>query len=361
MKKYTSEDIRGIISDVKCSANLLSRKGDRFCTSAEELINEVSEYKKYVISEKREKWCDSFQAIFYDVVLVIPPILGSNMGLKFRAIENNDNKIIKDILVIIYVAQIMESYEENHNITDAINTLESLNLDEQTRISVIHEVLRFSMFGPEFVSTVSPNLIEKNNFKYCYLENSKYLEQRNKLESRLAYAIKVKETLEEYKKYCVEYYRYECDNTKEKLAERKRILERIGNDKLQEIVNNTYLFAKYLIKLMKDENNTYQDDIFTSIPCGDGIKISLGCAGGHFADELYDVDYNGKTIFISDYLLKNILDGVSIESDEDVEEHIDGDIGCIYEYPKLTFSMKLNKFNEYYSEFFETKTRNINL
>ena len=359
MKKYSDEDIRKIISDVRTSASLLSKNPDRLCTSAEELIEYLTECKKYVIPENREEWCDLIRAIIYNVTPDIPPIKGQCANLT-KSIENYDNMITNEILMYVYVAEIMASYEEE-GLDSSIAVFNSKKLTNWARADIVYGILRFSMFGPEFVRVISPERIKKPNFKREYDKNSEYLEQRRKLESRLTFALKVKASLEEYKKYCVEYYCYECDNNEKKLAERKRLLACYSDKVLQEIVNNTYLFAKILIRFMKSENNIYQGKIFTYIPYSDSEYINLNCTGGYVADELYYVEYNGKLIFISDYLLKSILEGLSIEHDYDIEERIDGDIGCMYTYPKLVFNIELSKFNTYYEEFFDSKKRNINL
>lgn len=360
MKKYSVDSIRNIISDVKCSGNLMV-SNDRFCTSAEELISEVSECKKYVLPEKREEWCDLFRAIFYDAKPVIPPIIGETaIALRNRANYSHDNKIISEILNYIYVAEIMEVYD-NKGLDEAIRTFNSYDLTEWARDSIIYDLLRFSIFGPEFIESVSPELLKKPRFANKYNRALEYLKERNNLEARLAFALEVKATLEDYKNYCANYYYWECDNTEEKLADRKERIARIGDEYLLTIVNNTYIFAKYILKKMKEENKYYENTIFTSVYYEESDCISLNCTGGHFADELYYVECDGIKIWISEYVIKSILADLRVEQDYETEEVIEGDIGAMYTYPKLNFDLSTEKFNQHYSEFFENRKRNITL
>lgn len=358
MKKYNYDDIKRIISDIRNSSSLLSNNSDNLSTNKEDFISELLECKKYIIPEKREEWCSLIHGIMYEFMPVNKSMDKYSNYENSRNFENYDKKLANEILLYVCVAEIMESYEKG-GLDSSVDTFNSRELTDWARADIIYDVLRFSMFGIEFVKYVNPEIINKPKFKRIYDEVREYLEYRKCLENRLSFAIQVKTTLEEYKKYCMEYYFWECDNTEEKLVERKEKLARIGDEYLLMVVNNTYYYARYILKLMKEENNTYNDKIFTSVYYSFNDYINLGCTGGHFADELYRVECYGQEIMISGYLLKNILGGLSLEHDYEVEERIDGFIGCTYSFPKLKFNIEIDKFNEYYREFFESKKRNI--
>lgn len=363
MRIYTKEEIIKIIGDVKDSENLISRNPERLCTSAQELVEKLTDLKKYIIPEKREEWCDLINGLMYDVRLNVPPIMSSNPNLISRIAKSNlehDEKLANEILMYVYVGRIMEACEEK-GLDESIALYKELEIPEWARVDIVYDILRFSKIGIEFINAVYPELIKKPKFKREYDKALDYLKRKNDLEDRLTHAIKVKTTLEEYKEYCVNYYYWECDNTVEKLNERKTKLARLGEDYLKTIVNNTYIFAEYLLQYLKEKDQTFNDHIFTSLPYQEDDTISLGCTGGHFADQLYKVECYGKMIWISEHILNIILNGLSMEEDYDTEDHFEDNIGCTYEYPKLSFSMKLDDFNKYFTEFFENRTRRIEL
>lgn len=361
MRIYTKEEIIKIIGDVRDSENLISKNPERLCTSVAELVEYLTDFKKHIIPEKIQEWRDLINGLMYDVRLNIPPIMGSNPNLIPRITKStleHDEKLANEILMYVYVGKIMESYEEN-GLESSISLYKELEIPEWARVDIVYDMLRFSKFGIDFINAVYPELIRKPKFKREYDKALEYLEKKKDLEGKLTHAIKVKTTLEEYKEYCVNYYYWECDNTVEKLNERKTRLARLGEDYLKTIVNNTYIFAGYLLQYLKEKNQIYKDNIFTSIYYHESDTVSLGCTGGHFADQLYEVECYGTTIWISEHILNRVLNGLSIEEDYDTEENFEDNVGCIYEYPKLSFSMKLGDFNDCFSEFFENRSRNL--
>ncbi len=129
-------------------------------------------------------------------------------------------------------------------------------------------------------------------------------------------------TLKEYKRYLIEQYRYEIDNTPEKREERKQSLERQYSDEdLSKIINDTYLFLK---DVLNSESVIYAGYSKIPIPYDTTSFISLNLTGGHHSDTLY-VDDKGRTI--SNYIAKQFMnDYFYIDVIEEEREFEDGDI-----------------------------------
>lgn len=108
-------------------------------------------------------------------------------------------------------------------------------------------------------------------------------------------------TLEEYKKYLIEYYRYEYDNSIEKRLERTLLLGRKFNDLLiQKIINDTYDLIKEVLDSDEAKNGYCKfelDEDSTSY-------ISLGLVGGYFTDILFK-DNKGR--IISRYIMQKVF------------------------------------------------------
>ena len=152
-------------------------------------------------------------------------------------------------------------------------------------------------------------------------------------------------TIDEYKEYLINYYRWPIDNNEE--SKRKRevyLLSKYSDQYLQKIIDDTYNFIK---------------DIFSS----DTIKfgycifdanensisyINLAIHGGGPSDNIY-IDLEERNI--SEYLLKQIFGKFfSIELREDVFEYeADEDIiGIRYKYSLYMqgFPQKLDEIKE---------------
>lgn len=360
MRKYSSKDIEKIILEVRnCILLYCTVDGKINCLSAEEFINYLSEYAKYVIPEKRQEWCDLIRAIIYNVKAVKPCDLSPEIE---NLIKMSDEKIINELFYFIWVAEIMEAYDECHNINDAVKQLEKQGHSGWSQSGVLHEVLRFSMFGPEFVNAIDPNRIKRNKgFKHEYLETKEYFEMRKCLLQRFVNVINPnkKVSLDEYKEYLINKLAYPCDNDEERINSRRERLANISDEYLQEIIDNTYAYAKYLLRRMKEENHVVSDTVFTSIRVNedyDSSSINLGLTGGYLSDAIFELPCNSESLLVSEYLLTVVLKKVFIERDSDIYHVEDGDIGCDYEYPKLTFTMKVNDFNLNFSELIENRS-----
>lgn len=109
-------------------------------------------------------------------------------------------------------------------------------------------------------------------------------------------------TLDEYKDYLVNWYKYEIDNTEERRNERKEYLNRVYNDDfLQKIIDDTYTFIRQIF-----DSSTIKKD-YCSFPLNNDSPKYISCpyiVGGGFSDIIY-IDLDGK--FISRYILKYVL------------------------------------------------------
>ena len=138
-------------------------------------------------------------------------------------------------------------------------------------------------------------------------------------------------TLKEYKRYLIEQYHYEEDNTPEKKEERRQILERKYSDEvLNSIINNTYLFIKDVL----DEAYIEDGYDYHKIPVKEDTTshISLGLAEGYHSDTLYR-DNKGRTI--SKYVAKQFFGGyfyIDLLEEEREIETDDEEISFDYDY-----------------------------
>ncbi|MBR4178257.1 MAG: hypothetical protein IKR57_02780 [Bacilli bacterium] len=128
-------------------------------------------------------------------------------------------------------------------------------------------------------------------------------------------------TLDEYKKHLVGVYKYEIDNTKAKIYNRKDILGKTLNDfQLQRIINDTYDFIKDVLScdtINRDYCKFELEDDTTSY-------IYLNLVGGYNSDTLYK-DFKNRTI--SKYIVKHVLgDRLYIGIEEEEIERIDDDL-----------------------------------
>ena len=122
-------------------------------------------------------------------------------------------------------------------------------------------------------------------------------------------------TLEEYKKYLIDYYIYEYDNNEKKRIERTTLLGREFNDILiQRIIDDTYDFIKEVLdsdEVKEGYCNFELDEDRTSY-------ISLGLVGGYFADTLFR-DNKGR--IISRYIMQRVFGSQFIIGIKEEEYH----------------------------------------
>lgn len=108
-------------------------------------------------------------------------------------------------------------------------------------------------------------------------------------------------SLNEYKNYLINTYRWPIDNSADLILKRKRILEeKYGDEFLSKVITDTYDFARSVLT-----SNTINSGYYRSAVSGDTTSyINLGLHGGWMSDTLY-VDSNGR--YISNFVIKTIF------------------------------------------------------
>lgn len=162
--------------------------------------------------------------------------------------------------------------------------------------------------------------------------------------------------LKQYRQHLSSYYAYKCDeNTFE---ERKRYIDRHYTDEfLQKIIDNTKVFAEYLLNKMYEDQDVFNGYIFNYAKLIDGINesyITNNCIGGWSADKLYFPEGFEPGFIVSKYLLENYFKGFNVLVDEVIENEIVEDyddfaIGSFYDIEKLVISGPLDTFLEIYN------------
>ena len=134
-------------------------------------------------------------------------------------------------------------------------------------------------------------------------------------------------TLEEYKKYLLNTYRYAIDGTPEKYQEREKFLKNWYSDgMLNKIIEDTYSFARDIINNMDKEYRFWELDIDED----KSFEINLLISGGYDSDYIYE-DNDGR--FISRYILETIFGKsfmISVNCDLIERENDDPDILSYY-------------------------------
>lgn len=122
-------------------------------------------------------------------------------------------------------------------------------------------------------------------------------------------------SLEDYKYYLINYFRWPIDNNQLQIQKRKlELIRKYPDEYLEKIINNTTDFLKDILQsdIIKDKYyKEYLEEGFT-------FFIDLGLHGGHSSDILY-IDSKGR--IISNYLIKKVLGkSINIEIITDIIE-----------------------------------------
>ena len=129
-------------------------------------------------------------------------------------------------------------------------------------------------------------------------------------------------TLDEYKNYLLNNYRYKIDSLPEKARERERLLSKYYPDEfLNKIINDTYEFA---IDIFNSETLKYGYCHF-EIDDDTTFGIDLNITGGGYSDKLYK-DSNER--IISEHILETIFGKsfyINVECDE-IERECEEDV-----------------------------------
>ena len=175
---------------------------------------------------------------------------------------------------------------------------------------------------------------------------------------------------DEYKKYLIDYYKWECDNNEESYNKRKWHVNHFYSDEdLNNIVINTEEFIHYLMGKLTTNTKVHNDNIFDNVELIDEPPphimynfISNGCGGGWHSDELFFMD-NKENDPISLYLTKQFF-GKSFRMNisRTICEYYneEEETGCEYGIIQLEIVGPLQKFYELYDSYDEIYNNNEN-
>ncbi len=152
-------------------------------------------------------------------------------------------------------------------------------------------------------------------------------------------------TLDEYKEYLINYYRWPIDNNEDRRKERAIYLsERYSDQYLQKIIDDTYSFIKdiFLSDTIKKGYCMFDVDENPS------SYIKLAIHGGGFSDNIY-IDSEKRCV--SEYLLKRIFgEYLIVELRENEIEYESGDdifgIRCEYSLYMQGFPQNVDEIKE---------------
>lgn len=159
-------------------------------------------------------------------------------------------------------------------------------------------------------------------------------------------------TVEEYRKCLESYYRYPIDEPNFIL--RKKYIDKISNEQLQKIINDTREFIIYLLDKMQKENRTLNDKIFTYIEISENVEyISNNCHGGWPADILFNPLCFGENFWISRKILLSFFKDFTIYVHDDEGAYPtddDKDVYTLYTITELHISGNVETFNRLCSD-----------
>lgn len=173
-------------------------------------------------------------------------------------------------------------------------------------------------------------------------------------------------TLDEYKEDLVSFYRWGMDASDEQKKYRAELLNRNYSDSyLLDIIHNTENFIYYLFTKMKEENNTFNQHIFTSIEldeeCALGYckSVQLNLGGGWASDTLFYIQDKDK--LISNHLLHKFLKSFQIYSDSiDYQEYYeDENVGTLFSRYFLRISCSVDDFEKMYYQVMDNQRSSL--
>ena len=136
-------------------------------------------------------------------------------------------------------------------------------------------------------------------------------------------------TLNEYKYYLLNNYKYEIDSLPERVKEREQLLTKFYSDEfLNKIINDTYEFTIDIFNCDTLEYGYCKFEIDNDFSCGIDLMIS----GGGYSDYLFKDSY-GRVI--SEHILKIIFGDlfcIEIKDDEIERECEEGVFSFDYNY-----------------------------
>lgn len=131
-------------------------------------------------------------------------------------------------------------------------------------------------------------------------------------------------TLNEYKFYLVSKYKYNCDNTEEKIIQRKNLLNyKYKNEFLESVIIGTYNFVN---KILEISTNNYPGYIRIPLETEPDITyINLDLSGGWKSDTIVKDNNNFYSIGLLEKIFGQYfsIEPCEVELTEDIDENDD--------------------------------------
>lgn len=185
MKKYSSEEIRGILEDVEVCAQLFFHKNNKIHSDmAEEFINRMGEYAKYCYPEMASRWKRKIREKIYSPLAPrgLMPINDRIEGM----IETRKMAIIDTLFSFINAGEIMRSYDETHSWEEIDKVLDSQGHTGSTFAALISLLILYWPGGVAFADRYDSTRIDINEkFKIGYEQAKEYQNTRGDLNARL--------------------------------------------------------------------------------------------------------------------------------------------------------------------------------
>lgn len=190
MKKYSSEEIRKILEDVKTCAQLFCTKNNKvYSDMAEEFINSLGEYAKYCYPEMTSRWELRIRENIYGP-LVPRGVIPFNDRIE-RVIKTRDMAIIDTLFNFINAGEIMSAYDETKSWEEIDRILDIQGHTGSTFSALISILILYWPLGVAFADRYDPTRKDINEkFKVDYEQAKEYQNTRTDLNNRLIRSLK---------------------------------------------------------------------------------------------------------------------------------------------------------------------------
>lgn len=267
---------------------------------------------------------------------VTPSYLDGTNGTFILSKTNKYQRLkISELLTIFNIQRLVDEQMLSPVVADS---LEELYLTYVNNNRKIQDMLFRETSKGEDLSPAEMELLDN-----LQIQNEKIRNELLKYRVVIAdfsYYFEREDDLETYKRYLVDTYFFEEDNTPQKRKQREDIISNMENDFFEKIIDDTKTFVICLLEKMIGKNVTYMKEYY-----GYTREMDTALSHGYHADKLFVFD---DGLVISEYLLKKYLKGFTITEEYEVEDHIDEDIYNSDEYNTIEFNTTPEKLMEAY-------------
>jgi len=188
--KYNSAAIKDILNEVTiCTQLFCTKNGEIYSTSAEEFLEWINEYTKYIIPEKVDTWKKVTRKCIYSP-LVLKHDIEITKPIQ-RLIESREYAIIDNLFNFIDAGEIMKTFDETKSWDEVYKVLQEQGHSGWTFSGVLNVMINFSSLGVEFVDRYAPYKLDRDEgCKELYEEMKDYNNKRNELNYRLVKVLK---------------------------------------------------------------------------------------------------------------------------------------------------------------------------